>query len=229
MPDFSPEQLAAGPAADRLVERVLAQAGKRLDVDVTALRNDLEKYRSKHPMVDVHELAVGATKSNRVRASHAAAFSLPAVLPGVGTAAGAVAFAPGLLKLLSECVDTSMKVGLAYGADLGDPDRQLAAVLVVLSVQARSTESWGESGQALREPGGFGVLVRMSPEELARMGRSRDEVITRWVGRVGGPLVTGLAPWGVGAFVASNWIQHVVKECIAIAEGFFAVGGGPQR
>src|SRR3712207_9460393 len=77
----------------------------------------VDKVRAGRPLVAPADLVNPVTRSNRLRAARAVSFSLPSILPGVGTAISAAAVPVALREVLKEAVSATVKVGLLHDRD----------------------------------------------------------------------------------------------------------------
>src|ERR671917_1048741 len=96
------------------VERAMALIDRTLQPSLEEGQKDVDKVRASKPLVAPRDLVHPVTRGNRIRAARAVSYSLPSILPGVGTAISAAVLPIALREVLKESVSATIKVGLLH-------------------------------------------------------------------------------------------------------------------
>ncbi|WP_448626637.1 hypothetical protein [Geodermatophilus sp. URMC 64] len=212
------------------VERAMALINRTLQPSLEEAQKAVDKVRAGKPLVAPGELVNQVTRGNRIRAARAVSYSLPSILPGVGTAISAAAVPVALREVLKEAVSAAVKVGLLYDRDLTDPELTRIAVLLVLTDGAvkldktgriRPDAILGPHASLLGRPASYDALAALTAEERQAIAASQSEILRAWALAVGPPLLAGLLPFGVGPLAAANYMQYVLKGTITAAARVF--------
>ena len=212
------------------VERAMALINRTLQHSLEEAQKAVDKARAGKPLVAPGDLVNQVTRGNRIRAARAVSYSLPSILPGVGTAISAAAVPVALREVLKEAVSAAIKVGLLYERDLTDPELTRVAVLLVLTEGAvkldktgkiRPDAVLGRHASLLREPAAFDALAALTAKERQEIAASQAEILRSWSLAVGPPLLAGLLPFGLGPMAAANYMQYVLKGTITAAARMF--------
>ena len=186
--------------------------------------------RASKPLVAPRDLVHPVTRGNRIRAARAVSYSLPSILPGVGTAISAAAVPVALREVLKESVSATIKVGLLHDRDLTDPELTRIAVLLVLTDGAVELEKTGRirpdailgsHASLLGQAASYDAVAALTAKERQEIAASQSEILRAWALAVGPPLLAGLLPFGVGPMAAANYVQYVLKGTITAATRVF--------
>jgi hypothetical protein len=216
------------------VERAMAVINRTLQPSLEEAQKAVDKVRAGKPLVAPGDLVDQVTRGNRMRAARAVSFSLPSILPGVGTAISAAAVPVALREVLKEAVSAAVKVGLLFDRDLTDPELTRVAVLLVLTEGAarldktgriRPDAILGRHAALLGTTASYDALAALTAEERREIAASQSEILRAWALAVGPPLLAGLLPFGVGPMAAANYVQYVLKGTIASATRVFGPAG----
>jgi hypothetical protein len=216
------------------VDRAMALINRTLEPSLEDAQKVVDKVRAGRPLVAPGDLVDQVTRGNRMRAARAVSFSLPSILPGVGTAISAAAVPVALREVLKEAVSATIKVGLLFDRDLTDPELTRVAVLVVLTEGAvkldktgriRPDAILGRHAALLGKPASYDALVALTAEERQEIAASQSEILRAWALAVGPPLLAGLLPFGLGPMAAANYMQYVLKGTITAAGRVFGPAG----
>ncbi len=212
------------------VERAMAVINRTLQPSLEEAQKAVDKARAGKPLVAPGDLVSQVTRGNRIRAARAVSYSLPSILPGVGTAISAAAVPVALRQVLKEAVSAAIKVGLLYERDLTDPELTRTAVLLILTEGAvkldktgkiRPDAILGRHASLLGKPAAYDSLAALTAEERQEIAASQSEILRAWALAVGPPLLAGVLPFGVGPMAAANYMQYVLKGTIAAAARVF--------
>ncbi len=212
------------------VERAMALINRTLQPSLEEAQKVVDKVRASKPLVAPRDLVSPVTRGNRIRAARAVSFSLPSILPGVGTAISAAAVPVALKEVLKESVSAAIKVGLVHDRDLTDPELTRIAVLLVLTEGAvkldktgriRPDAILGPHASLLGKPASYDALAALTAKERQEIGASQSEILRAWALAVGPPLLAGLLPYGLGPMAAANYMQYVLKGTITAAARVF--------
>lgn len=216
------------------VDRAMALINRTLQPSLEDAQKAVDKVRAGRPLVPPGDLVDQVTRGNRMRAARAVSFSLPSILPGVGTAISAAAVPVALREVLKEAVSATIKVGLLFDRDLTDPGLTRVAVLVVLTEGAvkldktgriRPDAILGRHAALLGEPASYDALAALTAEERQEIAASQSEILRAWALAVGPPLLAGLLPFGLGPMAAANYVQYVLKGTVTSASRVFGPAG----
>ncbi|WP_369252980.1 hypothetical protein [Geodermatophilus amargosae] len=212
------------------VDRAMALINRTLQPSLEEAQKVVDKVRAGRPLVAPGDLVNPVTRGNRLRAARAVSYSLPSILPGVGTAISAAAVPVALREVLKEAVSATIKVGLLHDRDLTDPDLTRIAVLLVLTEGAGKLDKTGKIRPAavlgrhaslVGRPAAYDAVAALTAEERREIVASQSEVLRAWALAVGPPLLAGTLPFGVGPMAAANYMQYVLKGTIAAASRVF--------
>ena len=212
------------------VDRAMALINRTLQPSLEEAQKVVDKVRAGKPLVAPGDLVNPVTRGNRLRAARAVSYSLPSILPGVGTAISAAAIPVALREVLKEAVSATIKVGLLHDRDLTDPELTRIAVLLVLTEGAvkldktgkiRPDAVLGRHASLLGKPAAYDALAALTAEERQEITASQSEILRAWALAVGPPLLAGLLPFGLGPMAAANYVQHVLKGTITAAAKVF--------
>jgi hypothetical protein len=212
------------------VERAMALINRTLQPSLEDAQKAVDKVRAGRPLVAPGDLVGQVTRGNRIRAARAVSYSLPSILPGVGTAISAAAVPVALREVLKEAVSATIKVGLLHDRDLTDPELTRTAVLLVLTEGAvkldktgriRPDAILGRHASLLGEAAAYDALAALTAEERQEISASQSEILRAWALAVGPPLLAGLLPFGVGPMAAANYMQYVLRNTITAATRVF--------
>jgi hypothetical protein len=212
------------------VERAMALINRTLQPSLEDAQKVVDKVRAGKPLVAPEELVNPVTRGNRIRAARAVSYSLPSILPGVGTAISAAAVPVALREVLKEAVSATIKVGLLHGRDLTNPELTRIAVLLVLTDGAAKLDKTGRirpevilgpHAALLGKPAAYDALVALTATERQEIAASQSEILRAWALAVGPPLLAGLLPFGLGPMAAANYMQYVLKGTITAAARVF--------
>jgi hypothetical protein len=212
------------------VDRAMALINRTLEPSLEDARKAVDKVRAGKPLVAPGGLVNPVTRGNRLRAARAVSYSLPSIVPGVGTAISAAAVPVALREVLKEAVSATVKVGLLHDRDLTDPELTRIAVLLVLTEGAVKLDKTGKirpdailgpHASLLGKPAAYEALADLTAEERQEIAASQSEILRAWALAVGPPLLAGVLPFGVGPMAAANYIQYVLKGTIAAAARVF--------
>ena len=212
------------------VDRAMALINRTLQPSLEDAQKAVDKVRASKPLVAPSDLVDQVTRGNRMRAARAVSFSLPSILPGVGTVISAAAVPVALREVLKESVSAAIKVGLLFDRDLTDPEVTRVAVLLVLTEGAvkldktgriRPDAILGRHASLLGEPASYEALAALTAKERQEIAASQSEILRAWALAVGPPLLAGLLPFGLGPMAAANYMQYVLKGTIAAATRVF--------
>ncbi len=212
------------------VERAMTLINRTLQPSLDEAQKAVNKVRSGKPLVAPGDLVNQVTRGNRIKAARAVSFTLPSILPGVGTAISAAAVPVALREVLKESVSAAVKVGLLYDRDLTDPERTRIAVLLVLTEEAvkldktgriRPDAILGPHASLLGQAAAYDALAALTAKERQEIAASQSEILRAWTLAVGPPLLAGLLPFGLGPMAAANYMQHVLKGTITAAARVF--------
>ncbi|TFV78287.1 hypothetical protein E4P39_03415 [Blastococcus sp. CT_GayMR19] len=212
------------------VERAMALINRTLQPSLEEAQKAVDKVRASKPLVAPVDLVSQVTRGNRIRAARAVSFSLPSILPGVGTAISAAALPVALREVLKESVSAAVKVGLLHDRDLTDPELTRIAVLLVLTEGAVKLDKTGRihpdailgrHASLVGKPASFDALAALTEKERQEISASESEILRAWALAVGPPLLAGLLPFGVGPMAAANYMQYVLRGTIAAAARVF--------
>ncbi len=212
------------------VERAMALINWTLEPSLEEAQKAVDKVRAGKPLVAPGDLVSPVTRGNRLRAARAVSYSLPSILPGVGTAISAAAVPVALREVLKEAVSASIKVGLLHDRDLTDPELTRIAVLLVLTEGAvkldktgriRPDAILGPHASLLGKAAAYDALAALTAKERQEIAASQSEILRAWALAVGPPLLAGVLPFGLGPMAAANYMQYVLKGTITAAAGVF--------
>jgi hypothetical protein len=212
------------------VDRAMTLINRTLEPSLEDARKAVDKVRAGKPLVAPGGLVNPVTRGNRLRAARAVSYSLPSIVPGVGTAISAAAVPVALREVLKEAVSATVKVGLLHDRDLTDPELTRIAVLLVLTEGAVKLDKTGKirpdailgpHASLLGKPAAYEALADLTAEERQEIAASQSEILRAWALAVGPPLLAGVLPFGVGPMAAANYIQYVLKGTIAAAARVF--------
>jgi hypothetical protein len=212
------------------VDRAMALINRTLEPSLEEAQKAVGKVRAGKPLVAPANLVNPVTRGNRLRAARAVSFSLPSIVPGVGTAISAAAMPVALREVLKESVSAAIKVGLLYERDLTDQELTRIAVLLVLTEGAvkldktgkiRPDAILGRHASLVGKAASYDALAALTPEERQEIAASQSEILRAWALAIGPPLLTGLLPFGVGPLAAGNYMQYVLKGTITAATRVF--------
>jgi hypothetical protein len=212
------------------VDRAMSLINRTLEPSLEEAQKVVDKVRAGKPLVAPANLVNPVTRGNRLRAARAVSYSLPSILPGVGTAISAAAVPVALREVLKEAVSATIKVGLLHDRDLTDPELTRIAVLLVLTEGAvkldktgkiRPDAILGRHASLLSTPAAFEALAALTAKERQEIAASQSEILRAWALAVGPPLLAGVLPFGVGPMAAANYMQYVLKGTIAAAARVF--------
>ena len=212
------------------VDRAMALINRTLQPSLEEAQKVVDKVRAGKPLVAPADLINPVTRGNRLRAARAVSYSLPSILPGVGTAISAAAVPVALREVLKEAVSATIKVGLLHDRDLTDPELTRIAVLLVLTEGAAKLDKTGKIrpdailgryAALLGKPAAYEALAALSATERQEIAASQSEILRAWALAVGPPLLAGVLPFGVGPMAAANYMQYVLKNTIASAARVF--------
>jgi hypothetical protein len=212
------------------VERAMALINRTLQPSLEEAQKAVDKVRAAKPLVAPGDLVNQVTRGNRIRAARAVSFSLPSILPGVGTAISAAAVPVALREVLKESVSAAIKVGLLHDRDLSDPELTRIAVLLVLTEGAvkldktgriRPDAILGPHASLLGQAASYDALAALTAQERQQIAASQSEILRAWALTVGPPLLAGLLPFGLGPMAAANYMQYVLKSTITAAARVF--------
>jgi hypothetical protein len=216
------------------VDRAMALINRTLQPSLEEAQKVVDKVRAGKPLVAPENLVDQVTRGNRMRAARAVSFSLPSILPGVGTAISAAAVPVALREVLKEAVSAAIKVGLLFERDLTDPELTRTAVLVVLTEGAvkldktgriRPDAILGRHASLLGTTAAYDALAALTKAERQEIAASQSEILRAWALAVGPPLLAGLLPFGLGPMAAANYMQYVLKGTITAATTVFGPAG----
>ena len=212
------------------VERAMALINRTLQPSLEDAQKVVDKVRAAKPLVAPGDLVSQVTRGNRLRAARAVSYSLPSIVPGVGTAISAAAVPVALREVLKEAVSASIKVGLLHDRDLTDPELTRIAVLLVLTEGAAKLDKTGKirpdallgrHASLLGQAASYDALSALTAEERQEIAASQSEILRAWALAVGPPLLAGLLPFGLGPMAAANYMQYVLKGTITAAARVF--------
>jgi hypothetical protein len=212
------------------VDRAMTLINRTLEPSLEDARKAVDKVRAGKPLVAPGGLVTPVTRGNRLRAARAVSYSLPSIVPGVGTAISAAAVPVALREVLKEAVSATVKVGLLHDRDLTDPELTRIAVLLVLTEGAVKLDKTGKirpdailgpHASLLGKPAAYEALADLTAEERQEIAASQSEILRAWALAAGPPLLAGVLPFGVGPMAAANYIQYVLKGTIAAADRVF--------
>ena len=212
------------------VERAMALITRTLQPSLEEARKAVDKVRASKPLVEPADLVNQVTRGNRIKAARAVSYSLPSILPGVGTAISAAAVPVALREVLKESVSAAIKVGLLYDRDLTDPELTRIAVLLILTDGAVKLDKTGRirpgailgpHASQLGQAATYDALAALTAKERQEIAASQSEILRAWALAVGPPLLAGLLPFGVGPMAAANYMQYVLKGTITAAARVF--------
>ncbi len=212
------------------VERAMAVINRTLQPSLEEAQKVVDKARAGKPLVAPGDLVSQVTRGNRIRAARAVSYSLPSILPGVGTAISAAAVPVALREVLKEAVSAAIKVGLLYERDLADPELTRIAVLLILTEQAVTLDKTGRirpgailgpQASLLGRTASYDAMAALTAEERQQIAASQSEILRAWALAAGPPLLAGLLPFGVGPMAAANYMQYVLKGTITTAARVF--------
>ncbi len=212
------------------VERAMALINRTLQPSLEDARAAVDKVRASRPLVAPEDLVSQVTRGNRVKAARAVSYSLPSILPGVGTAISAAALPVALREVLKESVSAAIKVGLLHDRDLTDPELTRIAVLLILTEGAVKLDKTGKirpdailgpHASLLGQAAAYDALAALTAKERQEIAASQSEILRAWSLAVGPPLLAGLLPFGVGPMAAANYMQYVLKGTITAATRVF--------
>src|SRR5687767_52977 len=212
------------------VERAMALINRTLQPSLEEAQKAVDKVRASKPLVAPVDLVSQVTRGNRIRAARAVSFSLPSILPGVGTAISAAALPVALREVLKESVSAAVKVGLLNDRDLTDPELTRIAVLLVLTEGAvkldktgriRPDAILGPHASLVGQAASYDALAALTAEERREIAASQSEILRAWALAFGPPLLAGLLPFGLGPMAAANYVQHVLRGTITAATKVF--------
>ncbi len=212
------------------VERAMALINRTLQPSLEDAQKAVDKVRAGKPLVAPEDLVNQVTRGNRIRAARAVSYSLPSILPGVGTVISAASVPLALREVLKEAVSAAIKVGLLHDRDLTDPELTRIAVLLVLTEGAvrldktgriRPDAILGPHASLLGKAASYDALAALSAKEREQLAASQSEILRAWALAVGPPLLAGLLPFGVGPLAAANYMQYVLKATITAAARVF--------
>jgi hypothetical protein len=212
------------------VERAMALINRTLQPSLEEAQKAVDKVRAGKPLVAPGDLVSEVTRGNRIRAARAVSFSLPSILPGVGTAISAAAIPVALREVLKEAVSATIKVGLLHERDLTDPELTRIAVLLVLTEGAVKLDKTGRirpetilgiHASLLGKTASYDALAALTAKERQEIAASQSEILRAWALAVGPPLLAGLLPFGLGPMAAANYMQYVLKGTITAAARVF--------
>ncbi|WP_448616460.1 hypothetical protein [Modestobacter sp. URMC 112] len=216
------------------VDRAMALINKTLQPSLEDAQKAVDKVRASKPLVAPRDLVDQVTRGNRMRAARAVSFSLPSILPGVGTVISAAAVPIALREVLKESVSAAIKVGLLFDRDLTDPEVTRVAVLLVLTEGAvkldktgriRPDAVLGRHASLLSKPASYEALATLTAKERQEIAASQSEILRAWALAVGPPLLAGLLPFGLGPMAAANYMQYVLKGTVTSASRVFGPAG----
>ncbi len=212
------------------VERAMALINRTLQPSLEEAQKVVDKARAAKPLVAPGDLVSQVTRGNRIRAARAVSYSLPSILPGVGTAISAAAVPVALREVLKEAVSATIKIGLLHDRDLTDPELTRIAVLLVLTEGAvkldktgriRPEAILGPHASLLGQAAAYDALAALTAKERQEIAASQSEILRAWALAVGPPLLAGLLPFGLGPMAAANYMQYVLKGTITAAARVF--------
>jgi len=212
------------------VDRAMTLINRTLQPSLEEAQKVVDKVRAGKPLVPPGDLVNPVTRGNRLRAARAVSYSLPSILPGVGTAISAAAIPVALREVLKEAVSATVKVGLLHGRDLGDPELTRIAVLLVLTEGAvdldktgkiRPDAILGRHASLVGKPAAYDALAALTEQERQEIAASQSEILRAWALAIGPPLLAGVLPFGVGPMAAANYTQYVLKRTITAATRVF--------
>ncbi|MFD2093163.1 hypothetical protein [Blastococcus deserti] len=212
------------------VERAMALINRTLQPSLEEAQKAVDKVRAGRPLVAPGDLVNQVTRGNRIRAARAVSFSLPSILPGVGTAISAAAVPVALREVLKEAVSATIKVGLLHDRDLTDPELTRIAVLLVLTEGAvkldktgriRPDAILGPHASLIGKAAAYDALAALTATQRQELAASQSEILRAWALAVGPPLLAGLLPFGLGPMAAANYMQYVLKGTITAAARVF--------
>jgi hypothetical protein len=212
------------------VERAMAVINRTLQPSLEEAQKAVDKARAGKPLVAPGDLVSQVTRGNRIRAARAVSYSLPSILPGVGTAISAAAVPVALREVLKEAVSAAIKVGLLYERDLTDPELTRIAVLLILTEEAVTLDKTGRirpgailgpQASLLGRAASYDAMAALTAEERQQIAASQSEILRAWALAAGPPLLAGLLPFGVGPMAAANYMQYVLKGTITTAARVF--------
>jgi hypothetical protein len=212
------------------VERAMALINRTLQPSLEEAQKVVDKVRASKPLVAPGDLVSQVTRGNRIRAARAVSFSLPSILPGVGTAISAAAVPVALREVLKESVSAAIKVGLLHDRDLSNPELTRIAVLLVLTEGAvkldktgriRPDAILGRHASLVKEAAAYDALAALPANERQEIAASESEILRAWALAIGPPLLAGLLPYGLGPMAAANYMQYVLKGTITAAARVF--------
>jgi len=216
------------------VERAMALINRTLQPSLEDAQKVVDRARASKPLVAPRDLVNQVTRGNRMRAARAVSYSLPSILPGVGTAISAAAVPVALREVLKESVSAAIKVGLLHDRDLTDPELTRIAVLLVLTEDAvkldktgriRPDAILGPHASLLGQAAAFDALAALPARDRQEIVDSQSEILRAWALAVGPPLLAGLLPYGLGPMAAANYVQYVLKGTITAAARVFGPAG----
>jgi hypothetical protein len=212
------------------VERAMALINRTLQPSLEDAQKVVDKARASRPLVAPEDLVSPVTRGNRMRAARAVSYSLPSILPGVGTVISAAAVPVALREVLKESVSAAIKVGLLHDRDLTDPELTRIAVLLILTEGAvkldktgkiRPDAILGRHASLVGRTASYDALAALTAEERQEIADSQSEILRAWALAVGPPLLAGLLPYGLGPMAAANYMQYVLKNTITAAARVF--------
>jgi hypothetical protein len=212
------------------VDRAMALINRTLQPSLEEAQKAVDKARASKPLVAPGDLVSQVTRGNRVRAARAVSYSLPSILPGVGTAISAAALPVALREVLKEAVSATIKVGLLHDRDLTDPELTRIAVLLVLTDVAAKLDKTGRirpeavlgrHASLLGRASSYDALAALTAKERQEIAASQSEILRAWALAIGPPLLAGLLPFGLGPMAAANYMQYVLKGTITAATKVF--------
>jgi hypothetical protein len=212
------------------VDRAMTLINRTLEPSLEEAQKAVDKVRAGKPLVAPGDLVSPVTRGNRLRAARAVSYSLPSIVPGVGTAISAAAIPVALREVLKETVSATIKVGLLHDRDLTDPRMTRIAVLLVLTDEAVKLDKTGKirpgailgpHASLLGKPAAYDALAALTAEEREEITASQSEILRAWALAVGPPLLAGVLPFGVGPMAAANYMQYVLKGTIVSATRVF--------
>jgi hypothetical protein len=212
------------------VDRAMALINRTLQPSLEDAQKAVDKVRASKPLVAPRDLVDQVTRGNRMRAARAVSFSLPSILPGVGTVISAAAVPVALREVLKESVSAAIKVGLLFDRDLTDAEVTRVAVLLVLTEGAvkldktgriRPDAILGRHASLLGKSASYEALAALTAKERQEIAASQSEILRAWALAVGPPLLAGLLPFGLGPMAAANYMQYVLKGTVTSAGRVF--------
>src|ERR671917_89093 len=158
--------------------KVRGTINRTLQPSLEEAQKVVDKVRAGKPLVAPGDLVGEVTRGNRLRAARAVSYSLPSILPGVGTAISAAAIPVALREVLKEAVSATIKVGLLHDRDLNEPELTRVAVLLVLTEEAvkldktgkiRPDAILGRHASLVGQAASYEALAALSPEDRRQL------------------------------------------------------------